>query len=189
MPSSTYHIINQTVEQILKFNPTSVLDIGIGFGKYGFLCREYLECWKDRVFPNQWQVKIDGIEIYKPYTELIHNEKIYDKIYIGDVTEKIKEVGHYDLIIAMDVIEHLEKIVGIDLGREIIRKANKGVIINVPTGNWLNNVVVANNPNEAHQAIWEERDLEFLAQEVGVKLEKYSWAQNNRTGCMGVFKK
>ena len=29
-------------------NPSSVLDIGTGFGKYGLLCREYLELWDGR---------------------------------------------------------------------------------------------------------------------------------------------
>ena len=95
----------------------------------------------------------------------------------------------YDLIICMDVIEHLEKEKGMYLAQEIILNSDKGAIINVPTGNWLNNKVVANNPAEAHQAIWEERDLEYLSQLTRNTLTKFDWKQNGRTGCMGVFKK
>ena len=65
MPSSTPQILNEFVTEILKIDPTSVLDIGIGFGKYGFLCREYLETWKGNTYPNQWKVRIDGIEVWQ----------------------------------------------------------------------------------------------------------------------------
>ena len=33
---------------IIALKPFSVLDIGSGFGKYGVLCREYLELWDGR---------------------------------------------------------------------------------------------------------------------------------------------
>lgn len=192
MPSSTYFILNDAVREILKMKPKSVLDVGIGFGKYGFLCREYLECWNDRVFPEQWQTKIVGIEIFEPYTKLAHNQVIYDKIYAqpaGEIIPEIFDYENFDLVICMDVIEHLKKEDGIFLGQDMINGAQKGVIINVPTGNWLHNVVVANNPAEEHQAIWEESDLDALAEKCNVKLDKYPWKQGSRGGCMGVFKK
>ena len=47
MPSSHYFQLNEIVDLIALTNPVKVLDIGVGFGKYGFLAREYLELWKD----------------------------------------------------------------------------------------------------------------------------------------------
>ena len=32
----------------IALKPFSILDIGSGFGKYGVLCREYLELWDGR---------------------------------------------------------------------------------------------------------------------------------------------
>ena len=72
---------------------------------------------------------------------------------------------------------------------QIIEKSNKATIINVPLKNWMNNVIVANNPHEAHQAIWEENDLNEIASRMDVNLEKVIWKQNNRCGCLGIFKK
>ena len=63
MPTSYPHQINEIVRLVLAVNPASLLDIGVGFGKYGFLAREYLELfgeseqyakWKRRALPGLW---------------------------------------------------------------------------------------------------------------------------------------
>lgn len=192
MPSSTYKIINQTIEEILKTNPKSILEVGIGFGKYGFLAREYLETWKDNVFPNQWQIKIDGIEIFEPYTDLPHMKGLYNNIHVGNAYHILKNNGFnvkYDLCIAMDVIEHMFKDQGVFVAKELINISNKKCIINVPTGNWMNNVVIAGNEAEQHRAIWEPEDFDKLSEEIGIKGEKIIWEQNRRKGCLAIFKK
>ena len=183
MPSSTYKIINQTIEEVLKVQPKSILDVGVGFGKYGFLCREYLETWKDRVFPNQWCVKIDGIDIFKSYLELEHNKVIYNNLYHGDAVGVLQTLDKYDMIIAMDVIEHMEKNKGIKLVKDILSKSNI-CIINIPTGDWLHNKIVANNPAEEHQAIWVNEDLEKIAQSCDKSFRNIDWEQNGKTGCL-----
>ena len=45
MPTSLYTQITKILDAIVHTNPQSVLAIGTGFGKYGLLCREYLELW------------------------------------------------------------------------------------------------------------------------------------------------
>ena len=37
--------ITDIMQLITIANPKSILDIGVGFGKYGYLSREYLEIW------------------------------------------------------------------------------------------------------------------------------------------------
>lgn len=189
MPSSTYHTLNKAVETILKHQPQTILDVGVGFGKWGFLCREYLETWKDRVFPDQWRCKIEGVEIFKPYTEIPHVNELYDNFYIGNALEVVNKLSTYDMIIAMDIVEHLPKEDGINLCRDMLDKFKKICIINVPTGDWMNNMVIAGNEAEQHQAIWENLDLENLAHEAQLKVELYEWKQGSRTGCMAVYKK
>ena len=189
MPSSTYHTLNVAVQNILKVQPQSVLDIGVGFGKWGFLVREYIETWNDRVFPDQWTCKINGLEIFEPYTKLPHVVALYDKITIGNASETIKSELFYDLIIAMDIVEHLPKDEGMGLCTEMLKRFNKACMINVPTGDWMNNVVIAGNEAEAHQAIWEEIDLKNLALQNDLKVELFPWKQNSRTGCLAVYKK
>ena len=62
MPSSAPNQINQIVQLMMIVKPQSLLDIGIGFGKFGFLAREYLELWDRRNKYDDWQRRIDGIE-------------------------------------------------------------------------------------------------------------------------------
>jgi 16S rRNA G1207 methylase RsmC len=42
MPTSNYEAISKILGEILVLDPRSVLDVGPGKGKYGVLCREYL---------------------------------------------------------------------------------------------------------------------------------------------------
>jgi len=181
MPSSTPLIITDIVTEILKTNPLTILDIGIGYGKWGFLCREYLESWKDRVFPNQWQIKIDGIEIFKDYVDYLPwIKQIYNKIYIGDASEI--DFPSYDLIIAGDVIEHMPKEKGLTLINKCKEKVRKCFIVNIPIGeNWLNNIIVANNPYEKHKSIWTVNDLKEF------EIKKYNGTRGEIV--LGVYRK
>lgn len=43
MPMSAYHCLPYVLELLITARPARVLDAGAGFGKYGFLLREYLD--------------------------------------------------------------------------------------------------------------------------------------------------
>ena len=43
MPTSWYQAIPSIMEQIEYQRPKSILDVGVGFGKYGLLIRDILE--------------------------------------------------------------------------------------------------------------------------------------------------
>jgi hypothetical protein len=55
------------MDLIVNINPNSVLDIGTGFGKYGLLCREYLELWDGRQNYDKFLRRIDGVEAFESY--------------------------------------------------------------------------------------------------------------------------
>ena len=84
MPSSRPELVPFVVNLVMQLQPRSILEIGTGFGKYGFLFREYLDIWAaaadpSRLLPENWQVRIDGIECFPAYiSELQH--RIYDRI-------------------------------------------------------------------------------------------------------------
>lgn len=60
MPTSHFYQLDQLTELIFILNPKSILDIGVGFGKYGFLAREYLNLNRDDNYKN-FKRRIDGI--------------------------------------------------------------------------------------------------------------------------------
>ena len=86
MPSSQHQQISKIIDYVMTIDPKSVLEIGVGFGKYGLLCREYLEFWKGDVdwqlpIKENWERRIDGIEAFESYINK-HQDYIYDNLYI-----------------------------------------------------------------------------------------------------------
>jgi hypothetical protein len=139
------------------------MDIGVGFGKWGFLLREYLEIWngnnsllsdKERY---SWSLLIDGIEVYEKYIKNLQ-KIIYDNIFIGDVLQIINGINNYDLFIISDVIEHFEKEQGKELIKRTFNKTNKALLITTPIVFMPQNALY-NNPNEHHKSIWSVKDF------------------------------
>ncbi len=82
MPSSQHYHISKIMDLIIALKPKSVLDIGAGYGKYGVLCREYLELWDGRQNYHERLRRIDSVEIFEKYVTPLH-KYVYDHIYIG----------------------------------------------------------------------------------------------------------
>lgn len=129
IPTSSAEPIFDVLKAAIYWEPKSVLDIGAGFGKYGVLMREYLDVRNGRVYQKDWKTVIDAIEIYDPYVS--SNYGVYNSVRLGDI-EKIK-IEKYDLILLMDVIEHLTKKKGLQLVRDL-RKKCKNLLITTPIG-------------------------------------------------------
>jgi len=191
MPSSTSEHLHYTVKLIRKIQPASVLDCGVGFGKWGFLCREYLDIYAGRVFPEEWKIRIEGIEIFEDYiSKLPHLPFIYDKIYIEDMRKALPELlqkkKQFDLIIACDVIEHLPKKDALECIK-IMKKLGNHIILSVPLGDeWLNNKVVANNPAEKHQSSWKYVDFVKIFRD---SFLSYDWREGQRKGILVLWSK
>ncbi|MBI4559631.1 MAG: tetratricopeptide repeat protein [Candidatus Hydrogenedentes bacterium] len=153
MPVSTNAHISHGLSWILEINPKSVLDVGCGFGLWGFLCREYLDVMNERVQPTEWQVCIDGIELFEPYIQA-HQRALYTNITIGDIRELAPCLTEYELIIAGDVIEHLQRKEGEQALEVLYEKATKALLVNIPLeGNW-EHPERHGNPGELHRSTW-----------------------------------
>jgi len=185
--SSTEQVLTKTIQHVMRLKPQTILDIGIGFGKWGFLCREYLECWAGRVYPKDWKLTIDGIEAWEPFTELPWIKDVYNNVHIGDAAEVINTLPDYDLIIANDVIEHMPKDIGMGLLTNIIKKSKKA-IVNIPIGKgWMNNSVVDNNHHDAHQAVWEMEEVTAAGQVHGKPATCHVWKGVRGNGVLAFY--
>jgi len=132
LPTSNPYAIVHFIEKLMEMKPQSILDVGPGFGKYGFLAREYLEVWFWRIKKSEWKIQIDCLEAYEPYISVVH-KYIYNNIYIGDVRKfPLRTLPNYDVIIFSDVIEHMEKDVGKKVLARLYDKANKAVLVSTP---------------------------------------------------------
>ncbi len=161
MPTSYYGQISSILDIICQVGPASVLDIGVGFGKYGMLCRELLDIPSERYAKETWKARIDGIEGYAGYRNPIH-DFVYDKIYYGNAKDVLKETDViYDLALMIDILEHFERDEGEQFLGEVLQKC-RALLISVPaiptSQTYLDNAL------EAHKCAWEAKD--FLNYEV-----------------------
>ena len=158
MPSSIPEIIPCAMKEIMRINPQSILDLGVGFGKWGHLCREYLDVWQGNWKPEDCKVRIDGIEAFPEYiTANTHQVAVYDCVMFGDAGERIHELGPYDVVLAMDMLEHQEKGDASLLMQACVAKARKAAIFSIPLGkDWLgaNGPYTEINAWEAHKSWW-----------------------------------
>lgn len=147
MGSSPPHYIIELFEIITKQKPTRILDLGVGFGKNGMLCREYSDIWgSQRYEKGKWQVKIDGVEIYENYIAP-HSKYLYNDIYIGNIVDVLPSLDKYNFIIMSDVLEHFTKDDGYKLMDLIISKSDY-YMITIPTE--VGNRMRKDNPNQSH---------------------------------------
>jgi len=155
MPTSHLYQLNEILELIFYTNPSSLLDIGIGFGKYGFLSREYLELWDGREKYNDWTRSIDGIEAYEKYITPIH-KLIYDNIYIGNALDIIPKLyKRYDLILIIDVMEHFTYEDGKHL-LALCEEKGRNVIISTPRDIGIQENAF-DNEFETHRFQWDKK--------------------------------
>lgn len=172
MPSSRHNTISTILGVVRTVNPRSVLDIGIGFGKWGYLFREYLEILaseKDfsRYRKENWDVVIDGIEGFSHYITPAHRY-IYNEIFEGDMRELLPQLkASYDLIFMGDVIEHIGKEEGMKLLALCCLRANKLVIVSTPAFE-THQKEVCDNPLEVHRSLWNLGDFEMISKNVSL---------------------
>src|SRR5438477_6170404 len=162
MPSSRPNTVPTIIHLLRQLKPRSILDVGVGFGKWGHLFREYtdiLEAERDprRYERKNWQVKIDGIEGHAAYLTEMHRY-LYNDIHLGNACDLITKLPPYDLVFMGDVIEHLEKPAGMQLLRDAWARCNKAIIVTTPkyeTGQ----TDLCGNELERHRSLWGAKDF------------------------------
>jgi hypothetical protein len=157
MPSSSNHQLSLITDWISKLQPQKVLDIGIGNGRYGFLCRDIL----DTPFETPpHRIVLEGIEGYEKYVTDIH-KIIYDKIYFGNCLQLIDQIkDDYDLILLIDVIEHLDKEDGMIFLKKLTT-ISRNVIVGTPKG-FTSQDDVFGNELERHRSGWLPSDFKKI---------------------------
>ena len=158
MPTSHPNQINQIINLIITLSPQKILEIGPGFGAYGVLAREYLDIADGRENYKHWQRQIDCIEVFPEYLTPVH-KFIYNHIFKGNalkILPKIKK--RYDLILIIDVLEHLKKNDGQFLLKMSLKKA-RSVIVSTPIKMDEQNSAFG-NPYEKHLYQWSKIDFE-----------------------------
>jgi len=165
MASSFISQIPGIIHLVEKLHPRKILDIGKGFGKYVFLIHEY--CGIDnqvRVNPekslkDQSNILIDAIEV-DPDLMLPHLEHIYNKIYFGDILKIYELFPKYQLVLMIDIIEHIKKEEAFHLLEHLLKNGSK-IIIATPIAFFEQELYKSKFEN--HVSHWKLEDFENLA--------------------------
>jgi len=169
MPLSYYQIAPIILDHVIAEKPVSVLDVGIGFGKYGVLVREVLDLPFERYDQKNWLVKIDGIEIHPGYKNPIY-DYIYHNVYYNSIQNVLPVLENYDVILFIDLIQNFSKEEGKKLIHELLLKTNKVLIITTPLYPHSQPYYL-DNPHEQHQSRWSQidfTDFDFHYEEVRI---------------------
>jgi hypothetical protein len=177
MPSSAPLFMSEICQDVIATAPKTVLDVGIGFGHYGYLFRNYCDIFQGRYTPEEWQTRIVGVEAFPQY---IHDASryVYDDIIARDISEIVELLPTFDLIFCGDMIEHLPKDVGMRVLNELQNKSVKRFIVQVPLGMDWDQGEAFGNAYEIHRAVWTARDFEgwelqvrkFRGKEIGLAI-------------------
>lgn len=154
MPTSDFTNIEPILSEIHRLQPERMIELGIGCGKYGALCREMLDGIYGRCRPDQWQRRIDGVEVFEAYRNPIWGA--YDNVAIADFTTE--PPSGWDLVLMVDSLEHLEPEPGAAFLAHLV-EANRNVIISVPNGPMPQSEPVFGNPYERHLTTYYGREF------------------------------
>ncbi|MFS0784361.1 glycosyltransferase [Bacillus sp. 1P06AnD] len=153
MPTSWYQAVPAIIDLVVMDQPKSVLDIGVGFGKYGLLLREAFDIPYERYEKADWHLQVDGIEGFEGYRNPVH-DYVYDRMHYGNVFNILPELDQkYDTLLLIDVLEHFEKEEGLRLIDDLLSITNTSLIVSTPIipspqGEYLGNVL------ETHRSRW-----------------------------------
>jgi cyclopropane fatty-acyl-phospholipid synthase-like methyltransferase len=161
MPTGFPDSLTPVARFIEWLQPGTVLDVGVGGGRMGFLAKEYGHVpWHPR--GRGEQVTIHGIEGYEPYIGDLQRA-IYDVLMVGEANQMLQKLAsderRYDLVIASDVLEHFTSR---DAESFIDRCIAVGEVIVVVTPGQFFEQVSDENPLETHRSFWPESTLKQL---------------------------
>ena len=171
MPIGALGFIWLVLKRLIECTPMSVLDVGCATGRFGVIARDYLECLNHKNPPmlkSGWKVRIEGLEVHEPYLSMI-SHYIYDKVYVADARKFFADASpdqEWDVIVMMDVIEHMPEADAKLLIQRLSRHANKYVIIGAPYGHHPQESMWDNDHDAHHfdvtEKFFEDFDIEQL---------------------------
>jgi SAM-dependent methyltransferase len=99
-----------------------------------------------------------GLDAFEPYLSQCQKDKIYSAYVQGDVRQLPFADNSFDVVICLEVLEHLEKEDGENLLKELERVAKRQVILSTPVGKYKQDVFDG-NPHQEHKHIWNPDEM------------------------------
>jgi hypothetical protein len=159
MPASSTYLLTPVMSFIGWLNPSSILDVGCGYGSWGLLLRQHLEApWELINGRPLWHRRIEGIEAWSDYRNALWSYA-YDRVVVAEAATYLETVrdDSFGLALCLEVLEHLTPAAGTDLVSELRRVATH-VVLTTPDRP-MTQGELCRNPFEEHKSWWSWRAL------------------------------
>lgn len=152
-------IIDKTILDLIDENldDLMILDCGFGYGNWAFQIKARLG----------YDPHIVGLEIFSPYIERQSKLGLYDNIVEANVLDIPFDNGYFDVVLACEIIEHLEQEDGLKMINEVERVSKNLVIVTAPFG-FRKQDAVDGNEYQIHRSRWYHSDFIKMGYEVEV---------------------
>ncbi len=131
MPAEWFKLVDAVIDSIRRVNPASILEIGVGLGKYGVAIRHALDDPRARQQSGNWRLRLDGVELSSGARPSQH-KYMYDNVYDS---EALKSIDGLPLIRCGFLRRRLvlfREAARPGAGRELLKKTNKVLILYSP---------------------------------------------------------
>ena len=120
-----YELYRFILREVPILNEMSILDCGCAHGVWGYLLRSERK---------GYNAALIGLDLFEPNLQFCRTFHVYNNLVKADMRYLPFRDGSFDIVLAIEVIEHLEKIDGIKFLTELDRVCKKKLIISTPNG-------------------------------------------------------
>ncbi|MFO0871317.1 MAG: methyltransferase domain-containing protein [Pirellulales bacterium] len=154
MPIGSFAAVPLLVETLLRLQPRSVLDLGIGFGGNGVAVREWLD-----LGVRPWKTQLTGVECWGEYRNPTWD--LYNIVYVQTIEQYLHDSQEqFSCVLLGDVLEHFPA----DAGSSLLNSAQQhvapgGLMIVTTPATFFPQEAVYGNEHERHLSYWSDTDL------------------------------
>lgn len=156
---SDTHPYNQFVTRFVfpdNLDNLKILDCACGRGAWGFFIRSQIE----------GVPYLEGFDLYVPYIKKLKELGLYDSVYVMDI-RAVETLGErFDIILAFDVLEHLEYDEAVKTLRDLENMCDRLLIVSFPIGFQSQDVGYDGNSYQIHKSSFQPKELKKWGYEV-----------------------
>jgi SAM-dependent methyltransferase len=142
-----------TAWRFIDKDSESILDVGCGKGS------------PMKFINRRRQFHTVGLDIFEPYIKQCRFEGIHDDYLLCDARNMKIEEKSFDVVLCLEMLEHLEECEGMKLLKDMEEIARKQVVISTPVGVY-NQKAHDNNPHQEHRHFWTPDEMRRLGYKV-----------------------
>lgn len=155
MPFSLLSVVRWSLE---KGNKASLLDVGCGNGRVM------------KFINKQKRFFSVGVDIFEPAIREAQRQGSHNEYVLCDVHKLPFQGKSFDIVLCMEVLEHLGRNEGAALLRALEEIGRRQVIVTTPVGQYKQDVFNG-NPYQHHKSVWSPQEMKRLGYKVrGVQI-------------------